>query len=142
MTTPLRRVGQESLSPVGARARVPVADDLEADRAVLRALRRSGVCGIDGLTCLIAAGELLTAVRGARAPSHVEFHVTSGATVHLEIDVTGFDGLTDTAVRADAFPATRWGTVREHGRAALWAEVDRSTGARQAGDPATPAMPS
>ena len=137
MTTPLRRIGRRSSSPVGARARLPVSDDLEADRAVLRALQRSGVCGTDGLTCLLAAGELLATVRAARAPRPVEFHVTSGAaTVHLEIDVTGFDGLNDAAIRSDAFPATRWGTVREHGRAALWAEVDRSTGALRSGDPA------
>ncbi len=58
--------------------------------------------------------------------------------MHLEIDVTGLDGLDETAIRSDAFPATRWGTLREHGRAALWADVDRSIGDRVRHDPDDP----
>jgi hypothetical protein len=99
----------------------------EAERAVLRALHRSGVGGVAGLSCLIAAADLLAAVRSAHPANHVDLRVVrSAGTVHVEIDVTGLDVPEQATRQSDAFPATRWGTVRQHGRALLWADIDRS----------------
>lgn len=127
MSVPRAWVGYGRPSPTTAHARIPTDGEPEAERAVLRALQRSGVGGVTGLSCLIAAADLLSAVRAAHAPSSVHLHVVPGAsTVHLEIDVTGFEGLTEAPWNSDDFPAARWGTVCEHGRTALWADVDRS----------------
>ena len=139
MTTPRRRIAVGGTSQTDLRARVPASTEGDAERAMLRALHRSGVGGVSGLTALTAAGQLLAAVRGPEPLSHADVHVVCGSTtVHVEIDITGLDGFDETAMQSDAFPATRWGTLRERGRAALWADVDRSIGDRVRHDPDDP----
>ena len=138
MTTPggdrvTNLVGRPTAS---ARVHLQLAGSDDADRALLRTLHRVGVTGATALSALVAASDLVTRVQHVEGPGPVDLDVVADAEiVRIDVDITtrtsSLAALTSSLARFADTPsgaaASRWGTVHEPTRSAVWIEVDRAS---------------
>jgi len=120
-----------------ARTHLQIAGADDADRALLRTLRRVGVTGTTALAALVSASELITRVQRVDGWGPVDLDVAAEAEiVRIEIDTTArtssLAALVSTLARFADTPsgaaASRWGTIHDAAHSAVWIEVDRSVG--------------
>src|SRR5690348_5589729 len=118
----------------GARVHLQIAGSDDTDRALLRTLHRVGVSGATALSVLVATSDLITRVRQVEEPGPVDLDIAAdAAVVRIDIDITAHTGslaaLISTLARFADSPsgaaASRWGTIHDSERSAVWTEVDR-----------------
>lgn len=126
---PRRRIAARTTSASSnARTRIPLWSEVAADRVLLAALDRNGVDGVAGLQCLTAVNALSQVIREAGGLGYLDLRLVPGvAKVRIQLDVTDhLASLAEWLLRPADFPAPRWGTLHEHHRTTLWAEIDRT----------------
>lgn len=124
---PRRAAGRRASRTTVERIRLPLESEVDADRALVSALRRNSVNGAVGLECLTAIEELLLVIRRAGGHGFIELRLVAEVmTVRLELDVTNhLASVAEWLVRSADFPAARWGTLHEQRRTTLWADIGR-----------------